>query len=74
MSLEEEEFKRLSDCVSKQFDLLKNPRTDFRVEEHFDIIGKFGRNLWMSIRLDQWLRLNVVWQIDVFMSRPFDPQ
>ena len=30
--------------VSKQFDLLKNPRIDFCVEEHFDFIGKFGLN------------------------------
>ena len=30
--------------VSKQFNLLKNPRTNFRVEEHFNFIGKFGRN------------------------------
>ena len=30
--------------VSKQFDLLKNPRTGFRVKEHFNFIGKFGRN------------------------------
>ena len=33
--------------VSKQFDLLENPRIDFRVEEHFNFIGKFGRNHWM---------------------------
>ena len=33
--------------VSKQFDVLKNPRTDFRVEEHFDFISKFWHNHWM---------------------------
>ena len=30
--------------MSKQFDLLKNLRIDFHVEEHFDFIGKFGHN------------------------------
>ena len=30
--------------MSKQLNLLKNPRTNFRVEEHFNFIGKFGHN------------------------------
>ena len=30
--------------VSKQFDLLKNPRIYFCVEEHFDFIGNFGHS------------------------------
>ena len=33
--------------VSKQFDLLENPRTGFRVKEHSDFLGKFGRNCQM---------------------------
>ena len=33
--------------VSKQLNLLENLIIDFHVEEHFDFIGKFGRNLWM---------------------------
>ena len=30
--------------MSKQIDLLKNPRIDFCVKEHFDFIGNFGHN------------------------------
>ena len=30
--------------VSKYFNFLENPRTGFRIEEHFDFIGKFGCN------------------------------
>ena len=33
--------------VSKQFDLLKNIRTDLRVKEHFDFISEFRYNRWM---------------------------
>ena len=33
--------------VSKQFDLLENLRTGFRVEEHFDFIEKIGHNCRM---------------------------
>ena len=30
--------------VSKQFDLLENPRRSFRVEEHFNFMEEIGRN------------------------------
>ena len=47
MSLEDEEFKDSQIVVSKQFHLLENPKTNFRDEEHFDSIGKFGHNRQM---------------------------
>ena len=44
MSLEDKNSGAYHTVVSKQFDFFKNPRTDFRVEELFNFIGKFGRN------------------------------
>ena len=46
--------------VSKQFDLLKNLRIGFHVEEHFDFIEEIENNCWMHrFIFNQRLRLNV---------------
>ena len=59
--------------MSKQFDLLKNPRMGFRVKEHFNFIEEIGRNHRMHrFIFKQWLRLNVDSQIGVFKSHLFD--
>ena len=44
MSLEDENSRDSHIVVSKHFDFLENRRTAFRVKEHFNYIGNFGRN------------------------------
>ena len=55
-------MKNSRDChivLSKQFDLVKNLRSGFRVEEHFDFIEEIRCNRQMRrFIFNQWLRLN----------------